>query len=257
MAKRKRSTGSASTPPAAAPSPHTSASENAPGINKREQISALVVAVAPKPINLLVGGASPMTLKDIEALGVRRISVDRRGMSRATTVVCLIGALLYCFAPRTGEAEETAASPAASAPVEEVPDVANAVVKVFSTMRYPDVLRPWSKQQPTEVSGSGVVIENKRILTNAHVVLYASQVQIQANQAGDKIPATVEFVAPGIDDEEEEEDEAEDEEHDGPRLVFPEELEAFGDFVEIQRMHGLSENHHQLGAKRRDRDGRV
>jgi len=47
----------------------------APGISKREQISALVVAVAPKPINLLVGGAWPMTLKDIEALGVRRISV--------------------------------------------------------------------------------------------------------------------------------------------------------------------------------------
>jgi 2-methylisocitrate lyase-like PEP mutase family enzyme len=47
----------------------------APGINQREQISALVVAVAPKPINLLVSGASPMTLKDIEALGVRRVSV--------------------------------------------------------------------------------------------------------------------------------------------------------------------------------------
>ncbi|MDB6127144.1 MAG: peptidase, partial [Verrucomicrobia bacterium] len=35
--------------------------------------------------------------------------------------------------------------------------------------------------------------------TNAHVVLYASQVQIQANQAGDKIFATVVAVAPGID----------------------------------------------------------
>jgi S1-C subfamily serine protease len=120
-------------------------------------------------------------------------------MNRAATVACLIGALLYCFAPRTGASEEAAAPPAASVPVEEVPDVANAVVKVFSTMRYPDVLRPWSKQQPTEVSGTGVVIDNKRILTNAHVVLYASQVQIQANQAGDKIAATVEFVAPGID----------------------------------------------------------
>jgi len=36
-------------------------------------------------------------------------------------------------------------------------------------------------------------------LSNAHVVMYASQIQIQANQSGDKISATVEAVAPGID----------------------------------------------------------
>ena len=73
------------------------------------------------------------------------------------------------------------------------------VVKVFSTMRYPDLYRPWTKQAPSDATGSGVVIEGKRVLTNAHVVLYASQVQIQANQAGDKVSATVEAVAPGID----------------------------------------------------------
>jgi len=77
--------------------------------------------------------------------------------------------------------------------------VENSVVKVFSTVRYPDPYRPWTKQAPTEVTGSGVVIEGKRILTCAHIVLYASQVQVQANQAGDKISATVEAVAPGID----------------------------------------------------------
>jgi S1-C subfamily serine protease len=77
--------------------------------------------------------------------------------------------------------------------------VENSVVKVFSTVRYPDTYKPWTKQAPSEVSGSGVVIEGKRILSNAHVVLYASQVQVQANQAGDKISATVEAIAPGID----------------------------------------------------------
>jgi S1-C subfamily serine protease len=75
----------------------------------------------------------------------------------------------------------------------------NAVVKVFSTMRRPDVAKPWTKQAPTEASGSGVIIDGKRILTNAHVVAYASQVQVQGNQAGDKISATVEAFAPGID----------------------------------------------------------
>jgi S1-C subfamily serine protease len=77
--------------------------------------------------------------------------------------------------------------------------VESSVVKVFSTLRYPDPSKPWTKAAPSEVTGSGVVIEGKRILSNAHVVLYASQIQVQANQAGDKISATVEAVAPGID----------------------------------------------------------
>jgi S1-C subfamily serine protease len=78
-------------------------------------------------------------------------------------------------------------------------EVANSVVKVFSTMRYPDLVKPWSKQAPVEASGSGVVIEGHRILTNAHVVMYATQVQVQANEAGDKVSATVVATAPGID----------------------------------------------------------
>ncbi|MEO8079553.1 MAG: isocitrate lyase/phosphoenolpyruvate mutase family protein [Caldimonas sp.] len=47
----------------------------APGIHSREQIAAVVAAVAPKPVNLLVGGASELTMADIAALGVRRVSV--------------------------------------------------------------------------------------------------------------------------------------------------------------------------------------
>ncbi|MEO8653409.1 MAG: isocitrate lyase/phosphoenolpyruvate mutase family protein [Ramlibacter sp.] len=47
----------------------------APGITTREQIAAVVAAVAPKPVNLLIGFAAELTLRDIEALGVRRISV--------------------------------------------------------------------------------------------------------------------------------------------------------------------------------------
>ncbi len=77
--------------------------------------------------------------------------------------------------------------------------IENSVVKIFSTARYPDPYQPWTKQSPEDITGSGVVIEGRRILTNAHVVSYANQVQIQANQAGDKISATVEFIAPGID----------------------------------------------------------
>jgi 2-methylisocitrate lyase-like PEP mutase family enzyme len=47
----------------------------APGIKTREQIAAVVAAVAPKPVNLLIGFPTDLTLGDIEALGVRRVSV--------------------------------------------------------------------------------------------------------------------------------------------------------------------------------------
>ena len=47
----------------------------APGIKTREQITAVVKAVAPKPVNLLIGGKSEFTLDDIAAMGVRRVSV--------------------------------------------------------------------------------------------------------------------------------------------------------------------------------------
>jgi 2-methylisocitrate lyase-like PEP mutase family enzyme len=47
----------------------------APGIRTREQISAVVEAVAPKPVNLLIGFASELTVRDIAGLGVRRVSV--------------------------------------------------------------------------------------------------------------------------------------------------------------------------------------
>jgi len=47
----------------------------APGIRTREDIAAVVAAVAPKPVNLLIGWASELTLADVAALGVRRVSV--------------------------------------------------------------------------------------------------------------------------------------------------------------------------------------
>jgi len=47
----------------------------APGVRTREDIAAVVAAVAPKPVNLLIGWASELTLADVAALGVRRISV--------------------------------------------------------------------------------------------------------------------------------------------------------------------------------------
>lgn len=47
----------------------------APGIRTPEQIRAVVQAVAPKPVNVLIGWPSELTLQDLAGLGVRRVSV--------------------------------------------------------------------------------------------------------------------------------------------------------------------------------------
>ena len=109
----------------------------------------------------------------------------------------LLGSWLLAgaLAPAAGAAPKPAAEPSPAIAHE----AESAVVKVFSTMRRPDVARPWSKASPLEAFGSGVVIEGKRILTNAHVIVWSSQLQVQGNQSGDKIAATVAAMDPGID----------------------------------------------------------
>jgi len=73
------------------------------------------------------------------------------------------------------------------------------VVKIHATHHTPDLLRPWTKNSPQQIKGSGVVIDGKRILTNAHVVKYASQIYVQPNQSASYIPARVVAMTPGMD----------------------------------------------------------
>ena len=47
----------------------------APRVGKREEIAAIVKAVAPKPVNVLIGGPIGLDVADLANLGVRRISV--------------------------------------------------------------------------------------------------------------------------------------------------------------------------------------
>lgn len=47
----------------------------APGIRDRDQIAAVVKAVAPKPVNLLISAPGGLTIRDAADLGVRRVSV--------------------------------------------------------------------------------------------------------------------------------------------------------------------------------------
>ena len=77
--------------------------------------------------------------------------------------------------------------------------VRDAVVKIHTTRRPPDFVRPWSKARPQEISGSGAVISGERIVTNAHVVEYASSVYVQAHQSSQRKKAEVLAVSPEMD----------------------------------------------------------
>jgi S1-C subfamily serine protease len=77
--------------------------------------------------------------------------------------------------------------------------VRKSLVKIFTTSREPNLTQPWIRQQPGESSGSGVVIDGKRIITNNHVIEYATRVLVQPDGSSDKLVAKVVAASPGID----------------------------------------------------------
>lgn len=78
-------------------------------------------------------------------------------------------------------------------------DVRPLVVKIHTTQRFPDVFKPWTQLEAQKVSGSGVIIPGKRILTNAHVVRNATEIYVQPYQSSDMLEARVVSFASGID----------------------------------------------------------
>jgi S1-C subfamily serine protease len=76
---------------------------------------------------------------------------------------------------------------------------ADSVVKVVATLSYPNPVQPWTKGKAVEVTGTGVVIEGRKILTNAHLVTYATEVYVQSRPGGDKFEAQVAGVGTDID----------------------------------------------------------
>ena len=89
-------------------------------------------------------------------------------------VCCLCICLVFCVA--------TAAA---------ADSIRDAVVKIHVTQRAPDFLRPWTKRASKKSTGSGAIIAGNRILTNAHVVSYASQIFVQFHQSTERLPAKV------------------------------------------------------------------
>jgi S1-C subfamily serine protease len=81
-------------------------------------------------------------------------------------------------------------------------ETGDSVVKVLATLSYPNPVQPWTKGKAVEVAGAGVVIEGKegkKVLTNAHLVTFATEVHVQVRAGGDKFEAKVVGVGTDID----------------------------------------------------------
>jgi S1-C subfamily serine protease len=76
---------------------------------------------------------------------------------------------------------------------------ADSIVKVVSQVRPPNPIRPWIRQGPVELSGTGIVLDGRRILTCAHLVNYAREVTVQGRDGGRRVEAKVQAIGPGID----------------------------------------------------------
>jgi S1-C subfamily serine protease len=79
------------------------------------------------------------------------------------------------------------------------PDPYTATVQVTSTHAAPDLSKPWARLPIRTVSGSGFVVTGQRILTNAHLVEYATDIQIAGNRGEDKFSAHVVALDPVMD----------------------------------------------------------
>ncbi|MGM0634180.1 MAG: S1C family serine protease, partial [Pseudomonadota bacterium] len=106
--------------------------------------------------------------------------------------------------PSAEESQQAGAAPAAvggSVPLDsdEVADVArqveNSIVKIYTTAVTPDYFTPWRLMNPRQSTGSGALISEGRILTNAHVIADASYVQVQRHNDPQRYIAEVAFVS--------------------------------------------------------------
>ncbi|MBN2302416.1 MAG: trypsin-like peptidase domain-containing protein, partial [Lentisphaerae bacterium] len=75
----------------------------------------------------------------------------------------------------------------------------SAVVKVHVVFQREDHTMPWQGGRPISATGTGFIIDGKRILTNAHVVSDAKFLQVQKNDDARMYDAVVEFIGHDCD----------------------------------------------------------
>lgn len=73
--------------------------------------------------------------------------------------------------------------------------VQDTIVKIHASLSIPNYQYPWQTSQRTQVYGSGVVINDNYIITNAHVISDAKYIQVSKDKASKKYVAKVKYVS--------------------------------------------------------------
>ncbi|WP_455220154.1 S1C family serine protease [Kaarinaea lacus] len=63
-------------------------------------------------------------------------------------------------------------------------DIHSSIVKIIATHNHPDYVSPWQLHGIHTVTGSGAIIDGKRILTNAHIVADQTMLEVQREGSG-------------------------------------------------------------------------
>lgn len=104
--------------------------------------------------------------------------------------------------PSTKKSEEEfikkmslSSAPSSSAYSTNVPkELLSSVVKVFCIKTEPNHSMPWQMKRQTSSTGSGFVIEGRRIITNAHCIAYHTSVRVRKHGSAQKFVAKVSAV---------------------------------------------------------------
>ena len=78
-------------------------------------------------------------------------------------------------------------------------ELEKSVVQIFTSYQEPNWAAPWIYDMPRHASGTGFLIDGNRIMTNAHVVAWTTQLIIRRYHDPKPYFAKVEFVAHDID----------------------------------------------------------
>lgn len=82
---------------------------------------------------------------------------------------------------------------------EPPPDFKGSVVKIFASVSTPDFNKPWQAQMRQRVTGSGAVIAGNHILTSAHVIAYATFIEVKKGNSDKRYRAQVEAIGNDCD----------------------------------------------------------
>lgn len=104
-------------------------------------------------------------------------------ISPLTLFVWVIG---WCLMPTVWAAPKHNSS-------EELRQLANSVVKIYTTAEVFNAFTPWNSGSESRI-GSGFIIEGNRIVTNAHVVANGTFIEVQRDGDPERYEAEVEFV---------------------------------------------------------------